>query len=140
MLNPNIDLRTFITQNHSFMTIMDIIEETGADHAAVTRMFKKLELQPINKTEQLVLVMQHHCSKLTMAQFCEKFEYSGYWVHKIASTHGILFLEKPLQNEQVPHKTIAERLRSVRMDSSTGTGDYIPFVSGRGPTTSSGEK
>lgn len=133
MLNPNIDLKSFIAQNHSFMTVIDIIEETGASYATVSRLFKELQLEPIGKRDQLALLMQDNSLKLTMKEFAEKFGYRDDYIRDLVRERGITFLEIPLPKivNEGP-VSISERLATVKT-----AGEYIPWISSRGLTSSS---
>lgn len=118
-MNPNINLREFILQNHSFMVMKDIIDETGATRYAIVKMFEELGIEPISQSqymENAVLSMKDY---LTAVECAKKLDIHESHVHAICRKLNICMLKKSLPKTEIvsPKGLISKSLHTVRIAS-----------------------
>lgn len=120
MQNPNIDLRAFILQNHSFMTVSDIVEETGSYAVAILKVFDELGLKPISAKDQTKQLILTYKDRMPLEAFCKKFNVGAANIKNIARELGVNFMLPPpeektaIASDTIKRSTIAERLATVR--------------------------
>lgn len=121
------DIVEFVKNNAPYLTMSDMVDETGIPRHQIQKACDKLQIVPISKAEQTKQAIKYWASKKTMEEFMKMSGQGEASIKLCCKELGINFLQstkKPLTDQPPLQSIIGKRLAGVRFVSDSNMYDH----------------
>jgi hypothetical protein len=103
------DLKAFILRHQKYMTVSDIVDETGQPAHVVRQLFKTLRITPVKQGQVIRNYIMEMYKRKSKAQIAKALNVTVGYLDKVYTTYGII---EP-DFTPVTRKTISQTLGEV---------------------------
>lgn len=141
---PNVyDIDNFVITNAPYLTISDMVDETGIPRYEIQKACDRLKITPIGKREQTKANIAFWANKKTLDEFIKMSGLGAAKIRLHCKELKITFLQSPskkitsvppapIAHETPLKSTIGKRLAGVKFSSGLrNSHDYAPFRLGK---------
>lgn len=126
-MEPLFDVAAFVKDNAPYLTIADMVDETGLPRYEIQKACDKLNITPISKSEQTKANIKYWADKKTLEEFVKMSSLGEAGIKVYCKQLGIEFLANSKKRQTAEEdyslptgpvqSTIAKRLSTVRFYS-----------------------